>query len=92
MYELFYLLHQLQYSVPIARPYNFLFPVLISATLVDRDFHLRQPKMVAALNAVLFVFAHQERSYFHLLSKDDNPCERIILSVPENNLNNDVVT
>lgn len=56
--------------------------------LADRDFRLYQLKMVVALNAVPFVFAHQEHSYFHLLSKDDNPCGRIILSVPKNNLDN----
>lgn len=89
VYELLsYRLHQLQYLVPIARPYNFLFPVPISATLADRDFHLHQPKMVVALNVAQFVFAHQEHNYFHLLSKADNPCERIILSVPKNNLEN----
>lgn len=83
-----YRLHQLRCLVPIARPYNFLFPVPISATLGDRDSHLYRPKMVAALNVAPFVFVHREHNYFHLLSKDDNPCERIILSVSENNLSN----
>lgn len=46
--------------------------------------------MVAASNAALFVFARREHSYFHLLSKDDNPCGRIILSVSENNLGNNL--
>lgn len=56
--------------------------------LADRDFRLYQLKMVVALNVAPFVFAHREHNYFHLLSKDDNPCGRIILSVPENNLDN----
>lgn len=81
-----YRLHQLQYWVPIARPYNFLFPAPISATLADMDFHLHQPKMVAALNAAPFASARREHNYFHLLSKADNPYERIILLVSENNL------
>lgn len=85
-----YLLLQLRYLVLIARPYNFPFLVPIFATLADRDFHLHQPKMVAALNAAPFVFAHQEHNYFHLLSKDGNPCERITLSVPEKNLRNNL--
>lgn len=74
--------HQLQYLVPIARLYNFLFLVLIAAMLADMDSHLHLPKMVAALNAAPFVFAHQEHNYFHLLSKVGNPYGKIILSVP----------
>lgn len=46
--------------------------------------------MVVALNAAPFVFAHREHSYSHLLSKDDNPCGKIILSVSENTLGNNL--
>lgn len=54
--------------------------------LVDKDFHRRQPRTAAALNAALFASARPERNYYRLLLRAGNPYERIILSVSENYL------